>query len=417
MLLIIIVVVCLSIGYSAYNRELMISGEGIVRADVPIRITDVKLMETTNEGRELYNSTYSVDTTNMFVTLPNQDSSVTYEISVVNDTGSSIYVNDILEEINTNENIIYTIEGIKEGQVIDEEEITFQIIFQNNSLTKQDINLSIQYDFVILEETEWLFAYTGSEEVLSVPYNGTYKLEVWGAQGGNTTRSVGGYGGYSTGTITLNKNDTLYINVGGQGETSLTSAPDIRTIGGYNGGGYGYIYSGVTLLAAGGGGATHISTRTGLLSELENNKEDILIVAGGGAGAYGYGDRWWNGNPGGGFIGAYSNEKATAGTQNSGYAFGMGGNTLTSYTTNVNYSGGGGGYYGGLPRWGEIGAGGGSGYIGNPLLKDKVMYGYVNEESQEESTKTVTTTNISEEPISSFAKIGNGYAKITLMTT
>ena len=95
MLLIIIVVVCLSIGYSAYNRELMISGEGIVRADIPIRITDVKLIETDNGGRELYNSTYSVDTTNMFVFLPNQDSSVTYEVSVVNKTGSSIYVNDI----------------------------------------------------------------------------------------------------------------------------------------------------------------------------------------------------------------------------------------------------------------------------------------------------------------------------------
>jgi len=44
------------------------------------------------------------------------------------------------------------------------------------------------------------------------------------------------------------------------------------------------------------------------------------------------------------------------------------------------------------------------------------MYCYNCEESSEESTKTISTTNVSEEAISNYAKIGNGYARITLIS-
>ena len=60
-------------------------------------------------------------------------------------------------------------------------------------------------------------------------------------------------------------------------------------------------------------------------------------------------------------------------------------------------------------------AGGGSSYIGNTLLTDQVMYCYNCEESAEESTKTVSTIDVSEEAISNYAKMGNGYAKITYL--
>ena len=61
------------------------------------------------------------------------------------------------------------------------------------------------------------------------------------------------------------------------------------------------------------------------------------------------------------------------------------------------------------------GAGGGSGYIGNSQLTNKAMYCYNCEESTEESTKTISTTNVSETPISKYAKKGNGYARITII--
>ena len=73
------------------------------------------------------------------------------------------------------------------------------------------------------------FAYTGGQQTFNVPVTGTYKLEVWGAQGGTNTKT-GGKGGYSVGTISLTSNTNIYVYVGGQ--------PSSYT-GGYNGGGSG----------------------------------------------------------------------------------------------------------------------------------------------------------------------------------
>ena len=66
-----------------------------------------------------------------------------------------------------------------------------------------------------------------------VQQTGTYKLETWGAQGGSANENyVGGYGGYAVGNISLNKGDTLYINVGGQGNTNPNTITSVD--GGYN---------------------------------------------------------------------------------------------------------------------------------------------------------------------------------------
>ena len=149
MLLVIIVVVCLSIGYSAYNRELMISGEGIVRADVPIRITDVTLREVVN-GTESFNPEFTKDTTNMSVSL-NSNGSITYQVKVENKTGDRIIVKDIKELIHTNSSITYTINGLEENKVYDKEEITFTITFHNASNNVEDITLNLAYDMEVFD--------------------------------------------------------------------------------------------------------------------------------------------------------------------------------------------------------------------------------------------------------------------------
>ena len=123
-----------------------------------------------------------------------------------------------------------------------------------------------------------------------------------------------------------------------------------------------------------GGGATHIATTNrGVLSNYQSYKSDILIVAGGG---------------GGGWYGGYASQNTGVDSDESG--------------------------------------GGGSGYIGNTNLINKSMYCYGCKESNDESTKTISTTGSSSErnttncpngysnnPISKCAKTGNGYAKIT----
>ena len=265
------------------------------------------------------------------------------------------------------------------------------------------------------------FEYTGSGAVFLAQKSGTYQLETWGAQGGSYNQTyIGGYGGYSKGEVYLNKNDVLNIYVGG----TATSAT-----GGYNGGG-----TGDTLVGnSGGGGATHIATKSGLLSTLENNKDSILIVAGGGGGSY-YeeGTGGAIGGSGGGYIGnngLYNGRNLpTGGTQTAGGtcvdsesiggSFGQGGSYI-GYST-----GGGGGFYGGAAggidraNVGDYGTGGGgSGYIGNSKLSNKVMYCFNCASSSSISTKTISTTCANVVAASNCAKQGNGYAKITFVST
>ena len=209
------------------------------------------------------------------------------------------------------------------------------------------------------------FDYTGSVQTATLA-PGTYKLECWGAQGGSYSSYIGGYGGYSKGTITLTEATTVYIFVGGAGSSSSTTA-------GFNGGGTG-ISSG-----RGGGGATDV--RIG-----QNSLYSRVIVAGGGGGA---GVISANANPcgcGGGEYGGDGYYNDTTGSYTTGQnrcggsasqtaggitwstgtqaTFGQGGNA-----SGYSCGGGGGGWYGGGGaydsdsdsdgRWG----GGGSGYV------------------------------------------------------
>lgn len=148
------------------------------------------------------------------------------------------------------------------------------------------------------------FDYTGSVQEVTLP-KGRYKLQCWGAQGGNVTgayAALGSKGGYSEGIITLTETTTLYIFVGGQG-TSYTSSSDQTSTtvlnGGWNGGGAGvrtslYDSNGELGMSfpRSGGGATDIALVTSSMSysggRTNRSSASLLsriIVAGGGAGA------------------------------------------------------------------------------------------------------------------------------------
>ena len=279
------------------------------------------------------------------------------------------------------------------------------------------------------------FDYVGREQEFMTPVSGKYKLETWGAQGGSGVNKNtetggntyyirdGGYGAYSIGYVNLNEFEKLYLNIGGGGDTFIDTNMDYSTVipRGYNGGGSGIYY-------ANGGGATDISIISGTLSSLENSKNKILIVAGGGGGTSAHvpGGGYCLGGAGGGFQGnsgaigsqSYPGKAGIGGTQQLGYKFGQGEDGVSDSPTDGK-SGGGGGYYGGSMGSGETSwtncAGGGSGYIGNSLLTNKSMYCYECVESSDVSTKTISTTNVSDDAISGYAKKGNGYARITLI--
>ena len=292
--------------------------------------------------------------------------------------------------------------------------------------------------------------YTGLEDSVTIQCDGTYKLEVWGAQGATVLDGddvySGGYGGYSVGTVMFQSGDVVYINVGGQGESSGSSncVAGKTYYGGYNGGGNGHCVASNKRIG-GGGGATHIATVSGVLNNLSGYVEsavinskykssgEILIVAGGG-GASVYqnydGIYYSYGGHGGGKIGNTASTDLTnwtyphgtggsqtaAGTGNANGAFGKGGN-------NSDTSGAGGGFYGGGCGQYAAGPGGGSGYIASQRLISlynitKHMYCYNCTTDTDNQTKT-DSDGISSchdfNPTPDCSKAGNGYAKITYL--
>lgn len=282
------------------------------------------------------------------------------------------------------------------------------------------------------------FDYTGGEQQFIADVPGYYKLEVWGAQGGNAGDFQGGYGGYSIGKIRLQNDELLYVNVGGRGG-STSAGVALLVSGGYNGGGSTGGQNCCGRIFGSGGGATHIAQISGELPGLEQSKNFIFLIAGGGGGSY-YGTNDGTegllGGSGGGHIGGNGIESAITNNQ---YCAGLGGSqnaggaisTNCSQTSNYNgavtgafgkggtstgaQTGGGGGYFGGSNSGHIAPGGGGSGYIGNSLLTDKYMYCYNCEPSSVESTKTYTTTCVNETPTENCAKKGNGYARITYL--
>ncbi len=318
------------------------------------------------------------------------------------------------------------------------------------------------------------FAYTGGTQKFTAPYDGKYKLEVWGASGGDTRftdRGVathGGSGGYSVGAVSLIKGEVLHIQVGGAGGSSSFDTTDevysSDDNAGYNGGGVGHEYWSYTTprmfnsIMGGGGGATSVTLTDGLLSEHINDRQNVLIVAGAGSGAIlhtSYPAWSANGGNGGGYIGGDEiaadddNEHCYArgfgatqdapgkqesctrygeGTKFSPSGFGYALNCTNADGTEFNvddviknpaYSNGGSGWYGGGD--GVHGpSGGGSGYLKSSLLdissgELKHMAGYDVETSNDANTRTISVTCAKEKPTADCAKFGNGYARITYL--
>ncbi|HPZ23384.1 MAG TPA: glycine rich domain-containing protein [Bacilli bacterium] len=283
------------------------------------------------------------------------------------------------------------------------------------------------------------FDYTGTEQIFTPECTGFYKLEVWGAQGDFASgyNVIAGYGGYSVGLMRMDSSTKYYINVGGAGKVNYST--NVNMTGGYNGGGDAYGCDGYTEIIGAGGGATHISSRSGLLSTLSANIDSILIVAGGGGGMtyylsyqpfYHYG----SGGSGGGYIGAstyntYGGNLATfivyGGTQTSGGVNPRNGAYNGYFGKGASYksycvSGGGGGFYGGSSSDPSEASAGGSGYIGSTSLLSysstiKHMTCYNCSTSTDASTMTNTTTNVSASATSDYAKSGNGFARITYL--
>lgn len=274
------------------------------------------------------------------------------------------------------------------------------------------------------------FDYTGA--VQSVTLNaGTYTLECWGAQGGyRSSSSYGGAGGYSIGTLSLSSKTTLYIYVGGSGNSVTSANSSGYYPGGFNGGGYRNTYKG-------GGGATDIRIGTDSLYAR-------VIVAGGGGsdgsssqsggyaggtsgarGSFGYGSYGYGGNQ----TATYSslNAIASQGTNNnsSDCAAGFGFGGFGCYSSSGYGGAGGGGWYGGQGTYpdgsgdDDGGGGGGSGYVYTSSTAKNYPQGcLLNSSYYLTDAQTIAGNQAftSPEGTSETGHSGNGFCRITNMT-
>lgn len=231
----------------------------------------------------------------------------------------------------------------------------------NNVNNSQTFGIAYNAKTIILK-FEKCYAFTNGAQTFTVPHNGTYKVEAWGAQGAG---DVGGKGGYTRGNLAMSKSENYYIYVGGRN--------------GYNGGAAGCSDS------LRGGGASDIRLVSGAWNNATSLNSRIMVAGGGGGNQHGI----VTPGHGGGLSGTtgipngkYTQYKSTGGTQTSG---GTVNNHFANYKKGTNGSfgtggtggcdsgayggsyGGGGGYYGGAGGsrlyGGNWSGGGGSSYI------------------------------------------------------
>ncbi len=214
--------------------------------------------------------------------------------------------------------------------------------------------------------TEYDFPYTGNYVQFTIPQDGIYEFEVWGASGAaakaDSLVAEGGKGGHSKGYKKMKKDEVIYIYNGGSPKGTSSGA---------NGGGSGYSYTSSKQYGAGGGGSTHVASKPyGLGTNSSSgpsyaNRSSVLIVAGGGGGGGIDNGTAHKGGDGGGERGGNGSGGALGGRQisTSSYPsdnFGIGDYYSSSSTAS---SGGGGGWFGGnYGMYGQSGAGG-SGYV------------------------------------------------------
>ena len=238
------------------------------------------------------------------------------------------------------------------------------------------------------------YNFTGDYQKFVAPSSGRYKLEAWGASGGYRSNSgCSGAGGYATGIIYLTKGDTLYIYVGGNGETNK----------GWNGGGYQPSQNNY------GGGASDIRLIPGEWNNSNGLYSRLLVAGGGGTDGAGNKCGGAGGLTGGSTSGCGSGGVGATltGAGSLRASFGTGGNGTSG--SGGHAGAGGGGWYGGgganpdSSGDDDRGGGGGSSFVWNTTTKSSVPAGYTVPEKYQMTDTNYTSGN----------RRGDGLVRIT----
>ena len=302
-----------------------------------------------------------------------------------------------------------------------------------NMVTVQDY----RYQWPVTEKIIWEYTKATSNTAASIytwtiPYNGSYTMECWGAAGGQgylNGWSDGGRGAYTKGVISLTTSTNsgkLYLYIGGKGNDAVSNpnqnANKIISAG-WNGGGTGCVDIDPDDCSGAGGGATDIRTNyNATWNNSTSLNSRIMIAAGGGGGhkssASQYSEAIDGGTPNAtGKMSTWTGEWTANVNQTQGNALGQGFNGTNGGKYHHAPAGGGGGLYGGTSaitnNYGGRAAGGSSFISGATSYgcATKTGYTFSSPSFIKGSSSSCPSMTIGGSP----AALGrvNGYARIT----
>ena len=142
-----ILLFCLTIGYSVLSNVLSIKGDIAVRPTKDIRITSVTGPVMANGAYENTNFRFSHDLLSVNGVLPNDNSTLTYTITIKNNGTSDMDLTDIINTCNDS-NIYYELNGIKLGDTIEAgTSITFTLTLKTSSGSNNAFNCQLKFVF------------------------------------------------------------------------------------------------------------------------------------------------------------------------------------------------------------------------------------------------------------------------------
>lgn len=135
-LLLLLVICSITVVCSSFDAEMLITGDGTIRVDEDVRIIDLEMNSVLNSAFETYNYSYSKNTTAMYITLPQLNSTITYKVTIQNKTDYVYVVSNLKADI-SNTNITYTIDDYKVGEgMSSKDDVEFYITFKYKDSVK-----------------------------------------------------------------------------------------------------------------------------------------------------------------------------------------------------------------------------------------------------------------------------------------
>lgn len=172
--IIIFSIISISIGYSALNTTLNISGDAKVLAhEANIKFTGCNYISATDGAYENYACSFVDNTLITSIELPIKTSTITYELEVTNFVDVSLFLDKINNLTFSNTRIEYTLDNFAVKSIVEGiSSLTFNITFSHRSNSNMGVtSLDSQLEFVYVEKVSVL--------VSSAGYSGNDGTKFW----------------------------------------------------------------------------------------------------------------------------------------------------------------------------------------------------------------------------------------------